>query len=189
MAANFAGVNISDDSRNDIVGRGNSPTGLLWRMEGVAIPNPNHYSTLGTTGGPVSALNTNLLKNSDFLTSAFPAEYGNALSGVFDIQLRSGNKENHEYTFNFLAGKEVKIGKDKRNALTFDTKFTTAGGRFYTPIDLAASIAAGEQVWQEDKAYSERIDSCMRWDVKFGYRLNSKKNGSCHSSFSSISRT
>ncbi len=103
MAANFAGVNISDDSRNDIVVRGNSPTGLLWRMEGVAIPNPNHYSTLGSTGGPVSALNTNLLKNSDFLTSAFPAEYGNALSGVFDIQLRSGNKENHEYTFQLAA--------------------------------------------------------------------------------------
>ncbi len=103
MAANFAGVNIADDSRNDIVVRGNSPTGLLWRMEGVAIPNPNHYSTLGTTGGPVSALNTNLLKNSDFLTSAFPAEYGNALSGVFDIQLRSGNKENHEYTFQLAA--------------------------------------------------------------------------------------
>ena len=103
MAANFAGVNIADDSRNDIVVRGNSPTGLLWRMEGIPIPNPNHYSTLGTTGGPVSALNTNLLKNSDFLTSAFPAEYGNALSGVFDIQLRSGNKENHEYTFQLAA--------------------------------------------------------------------------------------
>ncbi|MBI5917400.1 MAG: TonB-dependent receptor [Bacteroidetes bacterium] len=103
MAANFAGVNISDDSRNDIVIRGNSPTGLLWRLEGVAIPNPNHYSTLGTTGGPVSALNTNLLKNSDFLTSAFPAEYGNALSGVFDIALRSGNKEKHEYTFQLAA--------------------------------------------------------------------------------------
>lgn len=103
MAANFAGVNISDDSRNDIVVRGNSPTGLLWRMEGIAIPNPNHYSTLGTTGGPVSALNTNLLKNSDFLTSAFPAEYGNAISGVFDIQLRSGNKENHEYTAQLAA--------------------------------------------------------------------------------------
>ncbi len=103
MAANFAGVNISDDSRNDIVIRGNSPTGLLWRLDGVAIPNPNHYSTLGTTGGPVSALNTNLLKNSDFLTSAFPAEYGNALSGVFDIALRSGNKENHEYTFQLAA--------------------------------------------------------------------------------------
>ncbi len=103
MAANFAGVNIADDSRNDIVIRGNSPTGLLWRLEGVNIPNPNHYSTLGTTGGPVSALNTNLLKNSDFLTSAFPSEYGNALSGVFDIGFRSGNKEKYEFTAQLAA--------------------------------------------------------------------------------------
>ena len=98
MAANFAGVNIADDSRNDIVIRGNSPTGVLWRMEGIPIPNPNHFATLGTTGGPVSALNTNLLKNSDFMTSAFPSEYGNANAGVFDIQLRSGNRDKFEFT-------------------------------------------------------------------------------------------
>lgn len=98
LAANFAGVSAPDDSRNDIVVRGNSPTGLLWRLEGIPIPSPNHYSTLGTTGGPVSALNTNMLKNSDFLTSAFPAEYGNALGGVFDLGFRKGNKDTYEYT-------------------------------------------------------------------------------------------
>ena len=83
LVANFAGVSTSNDSRNDIVVRGNSPAGILWRLEGISIPNPNHFSTLGTTGGPVSALNTNLLKNSDFITSAFPAEYGNAISRYF----------------------------------------------------------------------------------------------------------
>ena len=83
MAQNFAGVSNVSDDRNDIVIRGNSPTGVLWRMEGIDIPNPNHYATLGTTGGPVSMLNTNNLKNSDFLTGAFPAEYGNATSGAF----------------------------------------------------------------------------------------------------------
>ncbi|MEO6036770.1 MAG: TonB-dependent receptor, partial [Saprospiraceae bacterium] len=98
LVANFAGVATSNDSRNDIVIRGNSPTGVLWRMEGIPMPNPNHFSTLGTTGGPVSALNPNLIANSDFLTGAFPAEYGNALAGVFDINLRTGNKERYEYT-------------------------------------------------------------------------------------------
>lgn len=96
LASNFAGVATADDSRNDIVIRGNSPTGVLWRLEGIPIPNPNHFATLGTTGGPVSALNPNLLKNSDFITSAFPAEYGNALSGVFDVGFRSGNKNKYE---------------------------------------------------------------------------------------------
>lgn len=98
LAANFAGVSAPDDSRNDIVVRGNSPTGLLWRLEGIPIPSPNHYSTLGTTGGPVSALNPNMLKNSDFITSAFPAEYGNAIGGVFDLGFRKGNIDDYEYT-------------------------------------------------------------------------------------------
>ena len=71
---------------------------MLWRLEGIPIPNPNHFSTLGTTGGPVSAINPNVLKNSDFFTGGFPAEYGNALAGVFDLGLRSGNRDKHEFT-------------------------------------------------------------------------------------------
>ncbi len=99
LVANFAGVSAPDDSRNDIVIRGNSPTGVLWKIEGIPVPSPNHYSTFGTTGSPVSALNPNMLRSSDFLTSAFPAEYGNANAGVFDIGFRNGNKERAEYTF------------------------------------------------------------------------------------------
>nr|WP_297919471.1 TonB-dependent receptor [uncultured Allomuricauda sp.] len=98
LAANFAGVSSPDDSRNDIVIRGNSPTGLLWRLEGIPIPNPNHFSAFGTTGGPVSAINSNVLQDSDFFTSAFPAEYGNALGGVFDLGFRTGNVEDYEFT-------------------------------------------------------------------------------------------
>lgn len=97
MAQNFAGVQGNNDSRNDIVIRGNSPIGVLYRLEGVDIPNPNHFAIAGTTGGPVSLLNNNVLANSDFMTSAFPAEYGNALSGVFDLKMRSGNNEKHEF--------------------------------------------------------------------------------------------
>ncbi|MBL0337093.1 MAG: TonB-dependent receptor [Chitinophagaceae bacterium] len=97
MAQNFAGVSGVNDARNDIIIRGNSPSGVLWRMDGIDIPNPNHFSTLGATGGPVSILNINTLKNSDFMTSAFPAQYGNALSGVFDLRLRNGNNDKYEF--------------------------------------------------------------------------------------------
>lgn len=97
MASSFAGVNGTDDSRNDIIIRGNSPAGLLWRLDGVNIPNPNHFGTVEGTGGPVSMINNNQLANSDFMTGAFPAEYGNALSGVFDLKLRNGNDEKHEF--------------------------------------------------------------------------------------------
>ncbi len=98
MVANYAGVMTQNDSRNDIIIRGNSPIGVLWRMEGVEIPNPNHFGALGTTGGPVSMVNNNLLANSDFLTGAFPAEYGNATAGAFDLNLRSGNSRKTEFT-------------------------------------------------------------------------------------------
>jgi CarboxypepD_reg-like domain/TonB-dependent Receptor Plug Domain len=97
MAQNFAGVSGSNDGRNDIIIRGNSPAGVLWRMEGIDIPNPNHFSTLGATGGPVSILNINTLKNSDFLTGAFPSQYGNAVAGVFDLKLRNGNADKNEF--------------------------------------------------------------------------------------------
>ena len=97
MAANFAGVVGANDSRNDIVVRGNSPAGMLWQMEGMNIPNPNHFGSLGSTGGPVSMLNNNVMEKSDFITSAFPAMYGNGLSGVFDLRLRDGNTEQYEY--------------------------------------------------------------------------------------------
>ena len=101
MASNFAGVQGADDSRNDIVIRGNSPSGLLWRVEGVAIPNPNHFAIPGTTGGPVSIINNKYLANSDFFTGAFPAEFGNGTAGVFDLKLRNGNNSKHEFMFQF----------------------------------------------------------------------------------------
>ena len=101
MAANYAGVMSVRDNRNDIIIRGNSSTGLLWRLDGIEIPNPNHFGASGTTGGPITILNNNLLTNSDFLTGAFPAEYGNALAGVFDLKMRNGNNEKREYWAEF----------------------------------------------------------------------------------------
>lgn len=104
MALNYAGVSTgggTDDLNNEIIVRGNSPKGVLWRMEGVEIPNPNHFSELGNSGGGISMLSSSTLANSDFYTGAFPSEFGNAVSGVFDLKLRNGNNENREYAFMF----------------------------------------------------------------------------------------
>jgi hypothetical protein len=98
MAQSFAGVVGAGDGNNTISIRGNSPNGLLWRMEGVEIPNPNHFANVATSGGGISILSAQLLNNSDFSTGAFAAEYGNALSGVFDLRLRKGNNQKREYT-------------------------------------------------------------------------------------------
>jgi len=97
MAANYAGVVSSRDNRNDIVIRGNSPFSLKYHIDGMEVLNPNHFGATGTAGGPVTILNSNLLANSDFYTGAFPAEYGNALSGIFDLRLRNGTDMNREY--------------------------------------------------------------------------------------------
>ena len=100
VVQSFAGVMTAGDDNNQIVVRGNSPRGLLWRMEGIEIPNPNHFAgSEGSTGGGVSILSANVLTNTDFYSGAFPAEYGDALSGVFDLNLRKGNTETHEFAF------------------------------------------------------------------------------------------
>ena len=130
MAQNFAGVMSAGDARNDIIIRGNSPMGLLWRMEGIDIPNPNHFGALGTTGGPVTMLNNNLLANSDFMTGAFPAEYGNALSGVFDLKMRNGNNSKHEFVgqigFNGLEfGAEGPFSKKHQSSYLIDYRYST----------------------------------------------------------------
>ena len=99
MAQNFAGVTSGIDNRNDIIVRGNSPSGLVWRLDDMEIPNPNHFAAVGTTGGPVTILNDNLLTNSDFLTGSFPAQYGNTTAGVFDLRMKTGNSDHHEFWF------------------------------------------------------------------------------------------
>jgi hypothetical protein len=147
LAANFAGVSSPNDSRNDIVIRGNSPTGVLWRIDGLNVPNPNHFSTIGTTGGPVSAINTNVIKNSDFFTSAFPAEYGNANAGVFDLGFRTGNAEKREHTLQIgaLTGLEAMtegpINKEKGSSYLFAYRysFTGVAQAIGIPIGTAAT--------------------------------------------------
>lgn len=99
MARSFAGVLPARDDRNDIIIRGNSPTGIQWRIDDIEVPNPNHYGGIGLTGNTTTLLNMNLLDNSDFLMGAFPSQYGNALSGVFDLHTKKINPTKRQYRF------------------------------------------------------------------------------------------
>jgi hypothetical protein len=98
MALAFPGVSQgTDDSESDILIRGNSSFGMLWRLEGIDIPNPNHFARPGTSGGGITVFSAQLLSRSDFFSGGMPAEYGNALAGAMDIHFRPGNKEANEY--------------------------------------------------------------------------------------------
>lgn len=133
MASAFAGVAVGNIQDNSIIIRGNSPKGVLWRLEGVEIPGPNHFEGANVAGGGFTTLFSNhLLANSDFFTGAFPAEYGNALSGVFDIKLRNGNNEKRENAFQVgvmgidLAAEGPFI-KGKRASYLINYRYSTFG--------------------------------------------------------------
>jgi hypothetical protein len=110
IMSNFAGVTSTQDGGNDIIVRGNSPKYVHWRLEGMQITNPNHFANQGSAGGSISTLNNNLLATSDFYTGAFSPEYGDALSGVYDVKLRTGNNEKLESVFGFgLLGTDITV--------------------------------------------------------------------------------
>jgi hypothetical protein len=130
MALSFAGVSNSDDETNEIIIRGNAPNQLLWRIEGVEVPEPNHFSEEGYSPGAVSLLSSNMLGKSDFFTGAFPATYGNALSGVFDIQLRNGNADKAEYAFQFgVLGTDLTVegpfNKNHKSSYLINYRYST----------------------------------------------------------------
>ncbi|MDW3208763.1 MAG: TonB-dependent receptor [Reichenbachiella sp.] len=130
LASSFAGVMGTDDDSNEIVIRGNSPRGILWKMEGVEIPNPNHFSSEGASSGGISMFSTQVISRSDFYTGAFAPIYGNVLSGVFDINLRKGNNEKHEHTVQAgLLGidlsSEGPISKSSGSSYLFNYRYST----------------------------------------------------------------
>ena len=133
LVSAFAGVTTGNLQDNAIIIRGNSPKGVAWRLEGVDVPNLSHFTGGNIAGGGlVCAVSSQLLSNSDFFTSAFPAEYGNALAGVFDLKLRTGNSEKREYTFqagimgiDFAA--EGPFIKGKNASYLFNYRYSTFG--------------------------------------------------------------
>lgn len=152
MAANFAGVVAGNDSRNDIVVRGNSPSAMLWQLEGVNIPNPNHFGSNFGTGGPVSMLNANNIGKSDFFTSAFPAQYGNANGGVFDLVMREGNNQKREFIgqigFNgFELGAEGPFSKKSKASYIFNYRYSTLG--LFKTIGVNVGTGAATPLYQD----------------------------------------
>ncbi|TVR82065.1 MAG: hypothetical protein EA412_02125 [Chitinophagaceae bacterium] len=156
MAANFAGVAGGNDNSNDIVIRGNSPLGVLWRLENVNIPNPNHFGVSGNTGGPVTILNQRLLSNSDFITGAFPAEYGNSIAGVFDLRMRNGNNQNHEFSgqFGFLGTELMAEGPISKGSSSYLVNY-----RYSTlAIFQALGISIGTDAVPQYQDFSFRLN-------------------------------
>ena len=98
LLTNFAGVTSTHSGNNDIIVRGNAPKYVQWRLEGIEITNPSHQADQNSTVGGFSALNNKLLASSDFYTGAFSPEYGDVLSGIYDVKLRPGNNEKFEAT-------------------------------------------------------------------------------------------
>lgn len=132
LVASFAGVTPSV-SNNGISIHGNAPHLLQWRLEDVEIPNPNHFADIATLGGGIlSSLSAQVLGNSDFFTGTFPAEYGNAVSGVFDMKLRNGNNQRNENTFQVgIMGidfaSEGPLSKKHKASYIFNYRYSTTG--------------------------------------------------------------
>lgn len=137
LATAFAGV-AGNTGQNGIIVRGNAPKFLQWKMEGIEIPNPNHFGDLQSFGGGLlTAMSSQMLANSDFFTGAFPAEYNNALSGVFDISMRKGNNEKREHTIQvgligIDASSEGAFKKGGKSSYLFNYRYSTLG--LLTPL-------------------------------------------------------
>lgn len=161
MATSFPGVAQANDQANHLIVRGNSPNGVNWRMEGVDIVNPNHLTNAGTfsdrisqSGGGTILLSTQLLSNSTFSTGAFAPRYGNALSGVFDINLRRGNTEQNEYTLQAgLIGVDLAaegpISREQGSSFLVNYRYSTVG-----ILGLMGISFGNEEITYQDLAFN-----------------------------------
>lgn len=140
LAMTFAGVANINDQANNVSVRGNSPDFVQWRLEGVEIVNPNHLNNAGTfadkpaaAGGGTNILSAQMLGKMDFLSGAFPSSgYANALSGVFDMNLRNGNNEKYQHVIQAgLLGLDLSsegpISKKSGSSYLFNYRYSFTG--------------------------------------------------------------
>ncbi|GHT60901.1 prevent-host-death protein [Bacteroidia bacterium] len=165
LVGSFAGV-AGDVTSNSIAIRGNSPQSLQWKLEGVEIPNPSHYPEIGGVGGGVlTAFSSQVLGNSDFYAGAFPAEYNNALSGVFDMMLRNGNSQQYEHTAQLGTlgvefASEGPFKKGERASYLFNYR--------YSSMALAGDIFGGDL---------KEVSGMRYQDLSFKINLPTRKAG------------
>lgn len=151
LASSFAGI-ASNTVNNGISIHGNAPSLLQWRLEGIEIPNPNHFADVATLGGGMlTALSSNVLGNSDFFTGAFPAEYNNAVSGVFDMNLRNGNSQRYQHgvqlgILGIDVASEGPISKKYNSSYLFNYRYSTmallnlADGMDYQDLNFKVNL-------------------------------------------------
>jgi hypothetical protein len=137
VITSYPGVMTANDQNNTIIVRGNSPAGLLWRVNGLDVVNPNHLANAGTFsdkpaayGGGVNIISAQLMDRTNFYAGALPSRYGNALSGVVDMSLRAGDKQEDKYTLqasliglDFAA--EGPLGKKKNTSFLVNYRSST----------------------------------------------------------------
>jgi len=148
IVTSYPGIAIQNDQSNNISIRGNSPNELVWRIEGLNFVNPNHLTNAGTfsdrpsvSGGGVSILSAQLIRRSRILTGAFPANYGNALSGVFDIRLREGSHDLPAYSvqaglLGLEASAEGPLSRQENHSYLVNYRYSTVGLLSKMGVDL-----------------------------------------------------
>lgn len=158
LASSFAGVS-SDGTTNGISVHGNAPHLLAWRIEGVEVPNPNHFADVSMSGaGIFSSLSTKVMGNSDFFTSAFPSEYNNAISGVFDMKMRNGNQQRYEQTFQagvlgFDFASEGPISKNSKASYIVNYRYSFMG----LATDMGMISVDGQKMRYQDLNFKVNV--------------------------------
>ncbi len=171
VALSYPGVQRGEnDTENQIVVRGNSPAGILWRLEGIDIPNPNHFAVIGSSGGGITVFSAQLLARSDFSTGGFAAEYGNAFSGVFDIHFRQGNffKSSNRFRLSLLGIDLSKEGPIQKGRSSYLVNYR------YSTLGLLSSMGI--------YLVGERVTNDFQ-DLSFNLVFKSKNNKSVHTVF------
>ncbi len=148
LAMAYPGVAGTNDQANGVSIRGNSPATVQWRLEGLEIVNPNHLSNAGTfsdrpsqSSGGVTILSAQMLGNSTIWKGAFPVQYGNAIGGIMDMQLRKGNDEQQEFTaqaglIGFDFSSEGPFSKKSKASYLFNYRYSFTGLLTQMGVDL-----------------------------------------------------